>query len=47
VVREVGAAAGAILELAEHLAGEGIEKVTLGAASDYWGSGRHDCSNIL
>jgi hypothetical protein len=36
VVREVGAAAGAILELAEHLAGEGIEKVTLGAASDYW-----------
>ena len=36
VVREVGATAGAILELEEHLAGEGIEKVILGAASDYW-----------
>jgi transposase len=36
LVREVGATAGAILELAEHLAGEGIEEVTLGAASEYW-----------
>ena len=36
VVRELGATAGAILELEEHLAGEGIEKVILGAASDYW-----------
>ena len=35
VVRELGATAGAILELEEHLAGEGIEKVILGAASDY------------
>jgi transposase len=35
-VREVAAATGAVLELAEQLAGEGIEKVTLEAASDYW-----------
>jgi transposase len=36
LVREVAAATSAILALAEHLAGEGIEKVTLEATSDYW-----------
>jgi transposase len=35
-VRDVSAATGAILELAEYLAGEGIAKVTLEATSDYW-----------
>jgi transposase len=32
----VGATTNAILELGEHLAGEGIEKVTLESTSDYW-----------
>jgi transposase len=36
MVRDVAATTGAILELAEYLAGEGIEKVTLEATSDYW-----------
>src|ERR1035437_10106341 len=36
MVREVAATAGAVLELAEQLAGEGIEMVTLEATSDYW-----------
>ena len=35
-VREVDATTNAILELGEHLAGEGIEKVTLESTSDYW-----------
>ena len=35
-VWEAGATTGAVLELAEQLAGEGIEKVTLEATSDYW-----------
>jgi transposase len=35
-VREVEAATGPIMELADHLAGERIEKVTLESASDYW-----------
>jgi transposase len=35
-VRDVSATTGAILELAEYLAGEGIAKVTLEATSDYW-----------
>ena len=35
-VWEAAATTGAVLELAEQLAGEGIEMVTLGAASDYW-----------
>jgi transposase len=34
-VWEAGATTGAVLELADHLAGEGIEKVTLEATSDY------------
>ena len=36
MVREVAAATGAVLELAEQLAGERIEMVTLEATSDYW-----------
>ena len=36
MVREVAPATGAILELAEQLAGERIEKVTLEATSGYW-----------
>lgn len=35
-VWEVPATTNAILELGEHLAGEGIEKITLEATSDYW-----------
>jgi len=35
-VWEAAATTGAVLELAEQLAGEGIEKVTLEATSDYW-----------
>jgi len=35
-VWEVSATTGAVLELADHLAGEGIEKVTLESTSDYW-----------
>jgi transposase len=35
-VWEAGATTGAVLELAEQLAGEGVEKVTLEATSDYW-----------
>src|ERR1035441_4850613 len=35
-VREVAAATGTVLGLAEQLAGEGIEMVTLEATSDYW-----------
>ena len=35
-VRAVDATTNAVLELAGHLAGEGIEKVTLEATSDYW-----------
>ena len=35
-VWEVDATTNAILELAEHLAREGIEKVTLESTSDYW-----------
>jgi transposase len=35
-VREVRATTAAVLELAELLAGEGIEMVTLEATSDYW-----------
>jgi transposase len=35
-VWEAGATTGAVLELAEQLAGEGIEKITLEATSDYW-----------
>jgi transposase len=35
-VWEVDATANAVLELGEHLAGEGIEKVTLESTSDYW-----------
>jgi transposase len=35
-VWEVNATTNAVLELAGHLAGEGIEKVTLEATSDYW-----------
>jgi len=35
-VWEVDATTNAILELGEHLAGEGIEKVTLESTSDYW-----------
>ena len=33
---DVDATTNAILELGEHLAGEGIEKVTLESTSDYW-----------
>jgi transposase len=36
MVREVSARTGWVLASAEDLAGEGIEMVTLGAASDYW-----------
>jgi transposase len=36
LVREVGATTGAVLELADHLAGAGIEMVTLEATSVYW-----------
>ena len=36
MVREVAATTGAVLALAEQLAGEGIEMVTLEATSDYW-----------
>jgi transposase len=36
MVREVAATTGAVLELAEQLAGEGIEMITLEATSDYW-----------
>ena len=36
MVREVAATTGAVLELGEQLAGEGIEMVTLEATSDYW-----------
>ena len=32
----VGATTNAVLELGEHLAAEGIEKVTLESTSDYW-----------
>jgi transposase len=35
-VWQVGATTGAILELADHLVAEGIEKVTLESTSDYW-----------
>jgi len=35
-VWEAGATAGAVVELAEQLAGEGTEMVTLEATSDYW-----------
>ena len=35
-VWETAATTGAVLELAEQLAGEGIEMVTLEATSDYW-----------
>jgi transposase len=35
-VWESGATTGAVLELAEHLAGEGVEMITLEATSDYW-----------
>ena len=35
-VWQVDAATSAILELADHLVGEGIEKVTLESTSDYW-----------
>ncbi len=35
-VWQVDAATNAILELAEHLVAEGIEKVTLESTSDYW-----------
>jgi transposase len=35
-VWQVEATTGAILELADHLVAEGIEKVTLESASDYW-----------
>ncbi len=35
-VWDVDATTNAILELGEHLAGEGIEKVTLESTSDYW-----------
>jgi transposase len=35
-VWQVDAATSAILELGEHLAAEGIEKVTLESTSDYW-----------
>jgi precorrin-6B methylase 2 len=35
-VWDVGATTGAVLELAEHLAGEGIEMVALEATSDDW-----------
>ena len=36
LVRDVAATTGELLELAEYLAGEGMEKVTLEATSDYW-----------
>src|ERR1039457_5080795 len=36
MVRGVAATTGAVLELAEQLAGEGIEMITLEATSDYW-----------
>src|SRR6266704_6406219 len=35
-VWEVAATTGAIIELGEHLAGLGVEKVTLESTSDYW-----------
>jgi transposase len=35
-VWQVGATTGAILELADHLVAEGVEKVTLESTSDYW-----------
>src|SRR5258708_30719041 len=35
-VWEAAATTNAVLELGEHLAGEGIEKVTLESTSDYW-----------
>jgi transposase len=35
-VWDVDAATSAVLDLGEHLAGEGIEKVTLESTSDYW-----------
>ena len=35
-VQDVDATTNAILELGEHLAGEGIEKVTLESTPDYW-----------
>ena len=35
-VWDVDATTNAVLELGEHLAGEGIEKVTLESTSDYW-----------
>jgi len=35
-VREVSAATGAVLELADHLVAEGIERVSLESTSDYW-----------
>ena len=35
-VWEVAATTNAVLDLGAHLAGEGIEKVTLESASDYW-----------
>ena len=33
---DVAATTGAVTELAEHLVGEGIEKVTVESTSDYW-----------
>jgi transposase len=35
-VWQVDAATGAVLELADHLVAEGIEKATLESTSDYW-----------
>src|SRR5690242_19208553 len=35
-VWQVGATTGAILELADHLVAEGVEKVTLESTPDYW-----------
>ena len=35
-VRDVAATTGSVMELADQLAGEGIEKITLEATSDYW-----------
>ncbi len=35
-VREVSATTGAVLELADHLVAEGIERVSLESTSDYW-----------
>ena len=35
-VWDVAATSGAVTELAEHLVGQGIEKVTVESTSDYW-----------